>query len=435
MCRRVQAVVSLAFLAASLSALGAAQAVETQAARSNPMSSQNPVSGRQSGRADESTRLTIGNDASSLYLKVQLDSGLKVSKLKPGDVVAGKLRQPIYLGDRELYPTGSLVHLTVSGLQRERRQPNDYWPWVIKAFTPRHRNRPNFESARIVLADNHEVPIEVRLISFGKEREVHAKPKKGTTVDPAPPAGESLSVSPTSKSARAKMGPVVVLEGETADPEQVATELRSSRNSEPETIAAGTPAKIILLGDVSASKNHAGDSIQARLIEPVRLGTTVVLPEGSLLRGQIVKSQPPRVLSRAGSVMLRFTTLTIPGGNPVPIAASIGGADLSQRSHTVIDPEGMMRGDRPGKAWMLLNIGVTSGIAKEADDGTQLLIEALVSTATDASTAGVAKIASACASGIFMLTRHGRDVVLPKYTEMQIVFDRPVELPALIAAR
>jgi hypothetical protein len=80
---------------------------------------------------------------------------------------------------------------------------------------------------------------------------------------------------------------------------------------------------------------------------------------------------------------LTFTNLTIPGGRSIPIKASIAGAELSEHSHTVIDPEGQMRGDRPGKAWMLLNAGVTAGIAKEVDDGTQLIIEAIVSTATD----------------------------------------------------
>jgi hypothetical protein len=77
---------------------------------------------------------------------------------------------------------------------------------------------------------------------------------------------------------------------------------------------------------------------------------------------------------------------------------------------------------------MAINIGVTAGIAKEADDATQLLVEALISTATDASTAGVAKIVGTCASGMFILTRHGRDVVLPRFTEMNIVFDRPLSL-------
>jgi len=94
-----------------------------------------------------------------------------------------------------------------------------------------------------------------------------------------------------------------------------------------------------------------------------------------------------------------------------------------------------MRADRPGKAWMLLNVGVTAGIAKEADDATQLAVEALVSTATDASTAGVAKIVATGASVVFMLTRHGRDVILPKFTEMEIVMNRPVSLSRISAAK
>lgn len=87
-----------------------------------------------------------------------------------------------------------------------------------------------------------------------------------------------------------------------------------------------------------------------------------------------------------------------------------------------------MHGDRPGKAWMLLNAGVIAGIAKELDDRTQLIIETIVSAATDASTAGTARIVSTCASTIFLLTRHGRDVVLSKYTQMKIMFDRAVEI-------
>jgi hypothetical protein len=61
------------------------------------------------------------------------------------------------------------------------------------------------------------------------------------------------------------------------------------------------------------------------------------------------------------------------------------------------------------------------------------VIEALVSSATDVSTAGSGRIAAACISGLFMLTRHGRDIVLSKFTEMEIVFDRPATIPALQA--
>ena len=80
-----------------------------------------------------------------------------------------------------------------------------------------------------------------------------------------------------------------------------------------------------------------------------------------------------------------------------------------------------MHGEKPGALWMLINGGVTTAIAKEVDDGTQLVIEAILSSATDVSTAGTARIAGTIVSGIFMLTRHGRDVVLPDHTEMNVM--------------
>lgn len=41
-----------------------------------------------------------------------------------------------------------------------------------------------------------------------------------------------------------------------------------------------------------------------------------------------------------------------------------------------------------------------------------------------------ARIAAICAAGIFMITRHGRDVIMPRFTEMNVVFDRTVTLNA-----
>ena len=78
---------------------------------------------------------------------------------------------------------------------------------------------------------------------------------------------------------------------------------------------------------------------------------------------------------------------------------------------------------------MLINLGAAIGIAKAVDDGLQLVIEAIVSTATDVSTAGVGRIVAAGISGVFMMTRRGRDVVLHPFTEMRIVLERPLSVP------
>ncbi len=382
---------------------------------------------------------------SSVYVKVQLPNSVKVSHLRTGDVIEGKLLQDVYSGNHELFPAGCAVHLTVDKLGRRRRMPNDHWPWVIKAFTPRHENYPTFQSATVSLPAGRQVPLRVSLIFINREMEIHARAKTKTKKNAAAPvANASLSTVPTpaeskdagsAGSAKKSLGAVVNLEASTPSEALTTTtsaatpgEVSGSASPGPVTLAAGTQAQIVLLGGVSASKSRPGDSFQARLVEPVRVDSKVVLPEGTLLRGKVVSRTPPRMLSRAGSILLVFTDMSLPGKAEIPMAASVTAAELDQRSHTKIDPEGKMHGDRPGRAWMAINIGVTAGIAKEADDTIQLIIEAFVSTATDASTAGVGRIVATCASGLFILTRHGRDVVLPRFTEMNIMLDRPLSL-------
>jgi hypothetical protein len=382
------------------------------------------------------------SDESQLYMKVQLDAAVKVSHLKPGDVVIGNLSRDVYRGDNKLFPAGSQVRLVVDKLGRRRRMPNDYWPLVIKVFIPRHENYPTFQSASVLLPDGTEVPLSVSLIAIQNERSIYTKPSANallpTASAPATHAEEpnapSTAAAVPSEHSKEKAKPILTLQATTWEASQfpksaVDEDSPSARAPTASvTLATGTPAKIILLDTVSASKSHPGDAFRARLIEPIWLESQAVLPAGTIFEGKVVKSTPPRMLSRAGSLLLSFTGLTVNGRADAALVASVTGLDLDQRSHTRIDPEGKLQGNRPGLKWMLINIAVTAGIAKEADDATQLIIEAIVSTATDVSTAGVARIVGTCASVAFMLTRHGRDVVVPKFTEMTIILDRPLTL-------
>ncbi len=378
---------------------------------------------------------------SSLYVKVQLNGPVKLSKLKPGDVVEGTLARDVYSSDHELFAAGSHVRLPVDRMEKRKRKPNDHWPGVIKLFTPRNENYPVFKTATISGANGAgaggESSLKVSLISISYRREVHAQAKKKGS---GPQAG-NVEVSPPSsaKTSGKTTAPTMILEASTVEsPESPSTgteaaasprpELSKPELTTPEILPTGTICKILLLGDVSASKSMPGDVVQARLIEPVLLNSHLVLPAGTVVEGKVVKKTPPRWASRAGSLALTFTSVTLPGGNQVPMAASLSEAELDRRSHTKIDSEGQLRGERPGKAWMAINLGVTAGIAKEADDTYQLIFEAIVSTATDASTAGTSRIIASCASAIYMISRKGRDVVVPRFTEMEISLDRPLSV-------
>ncbi|MBA3913070.1 MAG: hypothetical protein H0X25_04260 [Acidobacteriales bacterium] len=354
-----------------------------------------------------------------LYLRLRLDNPVKAKNLKPGDVLPGKLGLDVYSGNQQIFAAGSPVQLTVDQLATRRRVPNDHWPWVIKFFTPRHEKYPVFKSATVVAPDGSRSALPVETISIGERVEVGPK-RKQNQKEPQSPAAAP----------RRKLGPTVVLAAERG-PANGVPELATRGNSSAVTLPPGTPARVVLLGGVSAGKSRAGEAFSARLIEPIRVNSEVVIPEGAVFHGRVAKSSPPKMLSRPGSLFLSFTSVEIPGkAQPLRVEAVVTQIQRDDHSHTTLDPEGDMHGGNPGKAWLLANIGVTAGFAKVADDGAQLLIEAVVSTATDASTAGTGKIVAACVSGVFLLTRHGRDVVLPRYDEMEIMLSRSATLPA-----
>jgi len=387
------------------------------------------VTPARAGADDLPTLRPWAADDSGLYLKVVLANPVKTSKLKTGDVVEGVLARDVYSASQKVFSAGSRVKLTVDHLERRPRARNDHWPWVVNAFTPRHETFPVFGEATVADSTSGE-KLRASLIALGRMREVHAQAKKkgpGETLNENDGAVETIP----EKGKKAGM-PTMVLEGFRGEAPMGGAKREPAADADSfdrkDVVAAGTHCKILLLNDVSASRSKPGDRVMARLLEPVMHDAKVVLPAGALIEGKVVKKTPPRMLSRPGSLYLTFHQITLPEGVRVPIAASLAGAELNQVSHTNIDAEGGLHGDRPGAAWMAINIGMTAGIAKEVDDGVQLAIEAIVSTATDASTAGTSRIASTCISGIYLATRHGRDVVLPRFTEMEISLDRPVSL-------
>lgn len=349
---------------------------------------------------------TPPGDPSPLLLYVRTDHFAPFSKLKPGDELAGTLIRPVYSEYRVLFPSGSRVRLVLDKVERRKREarPDDR-PLAIRLFARRHQLVPVIRSASVTLPDGSEVPVRASFLKLTRKVEIQYGAPKTTGG-----AGTALILTAEPFSTSIGGPPVQAV---------------------PLAPGTGSLARVILMQDLSASHSRRGDSFQARLAAPLRISAAVVLPAGSIFEGLVTKRVAPRRLSRPGTLALSFTSLMVPGAGAIPVSASLASVEVDQGSPMKMDSETALHGGSPGIGRMLLESGVTAGIAKITDDSMQLVLQVLISTATDASTAGTARIVAACASGVFMLTRHGRDVVLPRYTQMEIIVGRtPAGRPA-----
>lgn len=371
-----------------------------------------------------------------LFVKVQLDSSVKLSSLKAGESVEGNLTRDVYSPENKVFASGSHIRLTVSRVERKRKTPSGKWPWIAKIFLPHHENSPVFDEAAISMPDGTKSAIQTSLLSSSRMKEVRVPPSRDGGKKSENTA--SIDANPTEmgseKAASAPHGRVLYLEAYRTGVEPIETRgWVHSGSYGSSVLPAGTHCRVLLLEDISASKSHVGDEIHARLLEPIFSDSQIVIPAGSVFEGRVMKAIRPRIPSRAGSLAIAFDSVQLPEGDRVPVSASLASVDVNAGSPLKMDREGRLHGSRPGAMWMLINGGVAGGIAKEVDDGTQLIVEAIISSATDVSTAGTARIAGSIVSAVYMVTRKGHDVVLPNHTEMAITLNRPLTFSAQVA--
>ena len=99
-----------------------------------------------------------------------------------------------------------------------------------------------------------------------------------------------------------------------------------------------------------------------------------------------------------------------------------------------VDEEGGLRGLRPGVANALVDLGIAYAVGKLSDDLAETPIRAIGTALSDAAVANAARYFGLGASAAFLITRHGRDVYLPRYSEMEIDFGRLTEQPRMPAS-
>ncbi len=94
-------------------------------------------------------------------------------------------------------------------------------------------------------------------------------------------------------------------------------------NIKTKRVPAGTVIKLRLLDPINTSMMELGDSFDLAVIDNVKVDNSVVIPQGTLVRGSVEEIRKPAILYKGGLVRLYFDHIVSPTGKQVSFVAGI----------------------------------------------------------------------------------------------------------------
>jgi hypothetical protein len=408
--------------------------------------------------------------ASATPLSVQL---LKHVPMKTGEPLDCRLLYPVYVDNRVAIPAGTPLRGNVVRLDsdRSRRIHSRF----RGDFTPFHIPLVRFD--QLVLADGNLQPIVsdtamdgvpilrlspasgskkgsfvARQIAAAKQRlkdtaALFTAPGRGDrlvqfiytqlpyhpqriengttwTVELARPLNLNLSDNPPNDN------PVIAEKGEQA----------AGQKPQAASHPAGRPAdqdaewrlRASLQQTISSAKEKPGDTFQAFVTEPVfNFDHALVVPQGSLLVGEITQTKPARSFGRQGKLRFRFRELKLPGGFSQPVEGTLAGIDANKAANLQIDSEGGIQQKSQNRIVVPLALTLLAGRAFD-DDGNRVANSAVASNgfgivgrvvgivASSRNVAAGIGIYGAALSFYDLWLARGKDVVFVKNTRIEV---------------
>lgn len=377
-------------------------------------------------------------------IRFKVPDATRISRLKPGTELEATLARALFSGNQVAIPAGTRVQFIVDSAQKIKTAKSTkkiFLSAMDRAFNPFDCGHPaeyalQMREAVLLAGAATVLPLHISFLRVADSIEIEGESSGSDTKTrdknfEATSSGERTIPAPkTMASERPKKRSSQVLmlrlESDLVVPAKFTDELElQSENNRLES-NHDLKARAYLMTALSAAKNQEGDLFQARLSEPLRLGNSF-LPAGTLVEGHVARRVPPRWLNRPGMLALKVDRI-IPGeGEPLKLSGSLGQAEADASSRFVMDEEGTMRGRQPGLGKALVDVGIGYAVGKVADDLSEAPMRAIAAGISDASAATAARYMGFGTASIFLITRHGRDVKLSKYSEIEIRFARGPE--------
>jgi hypothetical protein len=341
-------------------------------------------------------------------------------RVEKGTRLEGRISLPLYAGEEMVAPADSVVRITVSSVEKVR-EPLGFWRKsgraIVRAFNPLETNHPAEYRVELSAAD--------LLTPAGEVRPLDVRVLRASSGVMVQPKSESLK-SAGAERGKSKAGNILLM----SLSREASSSVAAGHGLAPvNTAAEQRSGRAYMLTGLRASTNHQGDTFRAQLAEPVRVGGHVFAP-GTMVEGTVVRRVPPRILSRAGRLYLRVDRIVPENGEPLRVGGSLSAAEADAQSRFALDEEGTLHGRKPGMLNGLVDIGYAYFVGKVSDDIAETPIRAIGAAMSDAAVASAARYVGLGASLVFLITRHGRDVYMPKYSLIEIDFGRVNETAA-----
>ncbi len=94
-------------------------------------------------------------------------------------------------------------------------------------------------------------------------------------------------------------------------------------NIKTKRVPAGTLITLKLLNPISSSQDLTGDGFDLMVVNNITVNNTVVIPQGSVVRGSIEEVQMPQILYKGGMIRLYFDHIVSATGKQVSFYAGL----------------------------------------------------------------------------------------------------------------
>lgn len=290
-------------------------------------------------------------------LRVVLEQRVPVKRAKTP--VRGLLLAPVYVYDRMVLPAGSVVEGRISRVEPVRARVR-LLDALSGNFAPPRKAEARFDT--LVLGDGRRVPLQTAASSGAAYVNDASRPRKQQLRAAASLSGfetclaAACALTPASKMARLRES----LFGRLPYRRQAwkTGTLFTSILQQP--LVAPVPVSASSKEAISAAGGIDGKSVTARLLTALnsataRRGMAVVavvtrpqfsadhkllIPEGAILRGEVLKARGARWLHRNGRILFAFRELDLPRTAAKPIQGYLEAAQVNASADLVIDSEG-----------------------------------------------------------------------------------------------